>query len=1310
MLADLRLVLGIGTVTDSSIAIEYLNTPCASVCRGDCYGPGQHSCTSFIQLTDPYTQTSRVVHSGDSNLFDDREITSNEVSLTLWFNADNLTGSMTNNNFLLQMIVKAVNKRDLTELSYVMENRIALQLTVEEKDHVHTDGSFSINNYGFTIGSISYLYEHFNYDSVGLHFVSLSISLAERIIRICNFINGQQFCKSGSIGENFTSWRKVSFEVTSSIILGLEGVYPSAVLDVRFYYTKALSTTEVESIYNEKLTHCKIGCELCKNAILCLRCQIGYYLDTTSGSGDCIQCPSTCPECTGVPEVCGTCLYIHESLCVSQCSDGTYNLGRTCLNCDLTCRTCDGPSSTDCLSCFASYFKYDSITNECIPYQDCLSNQYASSVCVDCMPHCNSCINGDSCNKCSDNYFFDSATGICTTTCPKGYWKDITQARCKVCHDYCVECRGPSNTDLCSNCYEPAYWMTNRRTCYLECTNGEYYKDVTRTCEYCHELCSICTGPGNVGECSSCRNSGFKQPNGPDCLTTCPDRYYGYMYQCIDCPVICELCVGSNPLTDCSKCKPQLNGKMIYQIQTLIGCVYECDPGFWESDDKKLCMPCHSRCAVCEGPNEDSQCKVCRADGFKQPDNLACLTTCPDHYYGSLATNSCLNCHEWCSVCSGPTTFDCTSCQGPAFLSPTRSSCSLTCTDGYWGNLEVNNCDRCHPNCLVCDGPNTDSNCSDCKNGSLKQPGRNSCLFNCPDGYWEDFVNGICSECHSYCKICSGPGYDACKECSSLAFLQPSSQSCKATCPTGYLRNVKMRDCEACGASCYDCSTVGLVTECLKCKDGLLIQPETHFCGDGCPSGNFADESGFCLPCDPACKACFGRGPDQCTECNEGFAIQPQSTACKKECPDLYWMQGTQCLQCHGACLDCEYATDCIDESCDCLGYCSNAYYIDCVRCQSCLAVRCGLCITVTLTAETAASYLLSFSKMPITEIKSSDFSLTVDQEPIPFTVHRVGNSFTITTTAKAASGSLVSVRFYSPTSIIDESGLGLKKAEVQTTAYSEPEPTSYKATYTSSAQAASTVITLSGLMNMKFKLVWIIMNVVQLVSFVPLGYPNLPQDLKDLLGSIDTSSSIPNILAFIGVPKDSKSPPSFVKDYGYDSVDFIHNSGPFFTILFAYLTGWSIAHISSRLFSIKRLQFPLSFNAFFRLFIQSYMKLSVAAFIQVMYGEHKVSLMLGYLFIVKSTQVFHVFLALLFGLLLWNSNSLILAGQHGNLVTFSVLFKEFKNDQGLGSVFYYPIFCFRRLLHTLCLVGLASHPILQCAAQIIIAVTVKPT
>jgi proprotein convertase subtilisin/kexin type 5 len=215
--------------------------------------------------------------------------------------------------------------------------------------------------------------------------------------------------------------------------------------------------------------------------------------------------------------------------------------------CFPTCKTCNGPYATDCVSCVDNAHKDMYGNCVCSEYWTGLSCTYSLMNKGPCSPRCAGCTGPDDCDciSCVSNAFM---AGNRTCEC-KDNWGGVD---CSIyvggCNPYCVGCDGPdacncyscishSMMDMYGYCYCDLDWSGNYCEMYVgecdakcdlavgcvgpDCDDCLGYRDhVTLcecehgwsgdTCEYysgvCHGFCAGCNGPTEF-DCDSCAHN-----------------------------------------------------------------------------------------------------------------------------------------------------------------------------------------------------------------------------------------------------------------------------------------------------------------------------------------------------------------------------------------------------------------------------------------------------------------------------------------------------------------------------------------------------------------------------------------------------------------------------------------------------------------------------------------------------------------------------------------------------------------------------------------------------------------------------------
>ena len=234
-------------------------------------------------------------------------------------------------------------------------------------------------------------------------------------------------------------------------------------------------------------------------------CSDGYWGDITTNL--CNLCDSSCLTCNGPSSSnCISCLQTIwlAGQCVSNCPLSDYYIAtsNTCGLCDSSCQTCTGPTNVECLTCPTGYYILSHSCHLCD--QTCLT--------------CDGSYNSD-CLSCLPNLVLTSKRCLC----PSGMynssnpWPNI----CLNCSNACVSCFGPSSSN-CSSC--PNGLVLSNSQCLLACPMSTYFDGEINMCTACDDSCSECFGQLS-NQCISCQNTSFFHFQGT-CFNECPTGSY----------------------------------------------------------------------------------------------------------------------------------------------------------------------------------------------------------------------------------------------------------------------------------------------------------------------------------------------------------------------------------------------------------------------------------------------------------------------------------------------------------------------------------------------------------------------------------------------------------------------------------------------------------------------------------------------------------------------------------------------------------------------------------------------------------------
>ena len=239
----------------------------------------------------------------------------------------------------------------------------------------------------------------------------------------------------------------------------------------------------------------------------------------------------------------------------------------------------------------------------------------------------------------------------------------------------------------------------------------------------------------------------------------------------------------------------------------------------------------------------------------------------------------------------------CTSCpDGGDIMQFGSTICLKTCPIGFYVSSDGTQCFKCTSPCIDCEG--TATNCTLCStinnvkyflnDTDLTDPDVGGvCVTNCTGAFWEGENNFTCLPCQAGCVTCD---YSAtnCSSClntdaTHYFFLQPTTSTCSATCPTQYFKQSNFK-CEKCASGYGDWDPITPTAACAS-------------------------------TCDPKCDSCFGPDDTDCLSCTGSNYLQPSSTTCASTCPAGYSTSATgnlcQATQyCHSSCSGCTTKAD----------------------------------------------------------------------------------------------------------------------------------------------------------------------------------------------------------------------------------------------------------------------------------------------------------------------------------------------------------------------------------------------------------------
>ena len=570
-------------------------------------------------------------------------------------------------------------------------------------------------------------------------------------------------------------------------------------------YSKA--NHHFEDRLDDKSQNCK-GCIQCgetgchsycpKNSEVCLStCRIDEYPIGASGV-NCRRCRDECKEgCTGPAncslcndvecalcedfDQCKSCIenaafvhedcqcfeyysYVHEAqACLGclvkgckacpnknfceECFENYYRVNkRKCVQCDPSCRTCNGQTSRDCTSCAAGLYKQYNI-NVCL--SDCptglkqvnqgCDGSYAESYTI--------ALNTIDYEMHDEEFDFDVTGGETDDyelfdpipIYKRGLWFDqsyLSITNLMLNHSFSihfwVNVINDGTIFSISHGGQLFVLKTQENMINVKYTNLiDYVKGQFQYNEWCLVTCileyfisqstiDLFLGHGLMGIISF--DSVFA--DSPEHLhlvgatmvgfSSKGEFINGFMYEFSIFPFVDKKV---SRYIELSKC-----GEGYCQECPVFACLSNCK---WNEyiDDHNLCQPCDASCHFgCIRPNNCNKCfdQVCsKCHDYEECDECARSATmeegrceCIEDYFYSDLTAECIHCKDECLTCT------------------TETHCT-SCAVGYY--LEGENCKVCDPDCTECVGSGI-SNCTACAEGNFLQTYSTICLPYCPSG------------------------------------------------------------------------------------------------------------------------------------------------------------------------------------------------------------------------------------------------------------------------------------------------------------------------------------------------------------------------------------------------------------------------------------------------------------------------------------------------------------------------------------------------------------------------------------------------
>ena len=591
--------------------------------------------------------------------------------------------------------------------------------------------------------------------------------------------------------------------------------------------------------------------------------------------------------------------------------------------CHESCLKCDGPNNNDCLACYNSkgyYFKENDTSKICFTNNITEIGYYLddnNNIFKKCNQRCLTCnIGGNdsfsNCEKCNDidNYHFDpNKTKHCLqfNELPNiNYYLDEILNKYKLCHESCLECKGPNDND-CLTCYN---------------SKGYYFKEIDDS--------SICFSKNNI-------DIGYYLDESNNIFRKCNNR-------CLTCNI-----GGSDTGSNCLKCN---NTKDLHfdpikinhciNYDELININYYLDIN---EDKYKIC---HESCLTCNGPSNNN-CLICNNSKgyyFKENDNShICFTndSIEIGYYLNISDNLFKKCNSRCLSCSIggiDSLSNCIKCKNENnyHFDPLKQNHCIQFNELQSSNYFLDSNDDkyilCHISCLSCYGPNND-NCLSCDGNTFFEtenfPKRCLEKSEIPINYYSINSSGILKyyKCHERCKTCTNGGKYDCQKCNIEGGYFPVEDKygfCLTIeeLPDKYYFDYINKNMFRCHENCESClngfNNITQEMNCNTCIEGTYFQNiSSTNCIEKPENGYYIDLNNgkkTLFPCYKSCLTCDRAGNSDnnlCLSCRNNYYFDDEiATNCiddDNEC-------GLGCAKCYKNKTSSEYGILSADKIC----------------------------------------------------------------------------------------------------------------------------------------------------------------------------------------------------------------------------------------------------------------------------------------------------------------------------------------------------------------------------------------------------------
>ncbi|CAK67842.1 unnamed protein product, partial (macronuclear) [Paramecium tetraurelia] len=725
-----------------------------------------------------------------------------------------------------------------------------------------------------------------------------------------------------------------------------------------------------DQIQNTECQKCHYSCLRCANSIeqnTCVECpptrmpsdplatQFQCICEFSNFFDDgllptCLQCDASCLTCNGpLSSNCLSCDSTYREFYLSSClcPPGQFDVGQLeCAKCHYSCFQCFDNTAEGCINCSIDFHLRVLKGNTC----KCIDGYYdepGSSKCKKCSYKCETCEEqAEKCLSCPLNQLrtFDSTTGC---LCPGEYYDQQNVIICQKCHFKCKNCSAQTESS-CLSCDPLSYREIKLQQCkcqphYFEMEVQECASNYYAQLQFCSALCYECVD--RLDNCTSCYDDRYLIGN----KCQCASKFQGASISTFEfngmCHYSCATCGGKEEI-DCISCIDTDNR---YQVGNT--CV--CKEGYYDAG-LPVCQKCSYKCKGCSKQSE--YCTSCQDNSLRQLVSDFKTCKCNQRYYDDGQNEVCQQCHYSCLRCNDIDT-KCELCSFESNRIYNDQLFSCDCDVGYY-NTGVEICQKCHYSCLNCNSGYS-SSCIQCVDSNISNRVFYNNTCKCLFGYFDDGQSIKCQKCDVQCLSCINQSY----QCLSCPQTRKLETNCK--CQQGYY-DIGLQLCQKCNSICSACEFTS--NNCTQCDSDQFreLNEITKTCD--CQIG-YLELNGICQQCDQSCKICQQQ-LNHCTSCVQFRKLNNNNCICIDGMFES--IQDKQCKLCHKTCLTCAYSdqyclTCSVDNfrifksgnTCECIqGYYENQITYACEQCsKSCLT--CSQQYNNCLTCDTTLNLSL---------------------------------------------------------------------------------------------------------------------------------------------------------------------------------------------------------------------------------------------------------------------------------------------------------------------------------------------------------------